>query len=76
MWSSIIDCYVIKLLQPEINVIYVNPVFLYYLILSVQRDPVIYPTQSTRKVRLLFRSLRVFTFNGSFNRGKFEYFDI
>ena len=47
-----------------------NPVFLYYLTLSVQQDPVIYPTQSTKKVRLLFRSLYIFTFNGSFKGGE------
>ena len=46
-----------------------NPVFLYYLTLSVQQDPVMYPTQSTKKVRLLFRSLYIFTFNGSFKGG-------
>ena len=29
----------------------------------------IYPTQATKQVKLLFRSLRIFTFNGSFKGG-------
>ena len=64
-----------KIITARINVIYVNHVFLQYLTLSVHLDLVIYPTQATKQVRLLFRSHRILTCNGYFKGGKFENFD-
>ena len=43
------------LCEPRISVVF-DPV--------VQWDPVKYPTQATKQVGLLFRSLHIFTFNG------------
>ena len=48
-----------------------NPVFLQCLTLSVHLDLVIYPTQATKQVRLLFRSHRILTCNGYFKGAKF-----
>ena len=46
-----------------------NPVFLQYLTLFVHLDLVIYPTQATTQVRLLFRSHRILICNAYFKGG-------
>ena len=38
-------------------------------------DQMIYLTQATKQVRLLFQSHRILTCNGYFKRGNFENFD-
>ena len=44
-----------NLCEPRISVVF-DPV--------IQWDPVKYPTEATKQVGLLFRSLHIFTFNG------------